>query len=450
MVNYGRISLMGGGYNRLPGFSPCWNEYTSAKLIALYHSVAEVYIPIHLIAGGVAQGVYTLRKKEDKSVIEENKYMKALFSRPNPLQNWAQFIYQKEVFELLTGESFVYANVPDVYKSGNYRNISTLINLPSDEVQIITDFNVKILSATTLTDIIKEYTVTNGNNGPVKIATDRVMYNKEASLKAVDMNIRGCSRLMSSKKNIDNLNAVMSARNVIFENRGALVIISSAKSDATGGTPLRDKEKKALAEDFDTYGVVKGKKPFVITNVPITATNIGATIKDMEPFRETLANAEVLFGLYDVPTELMPRSEGATFENQAAAEKRLYNNVIIPRAKSLCQSLTNFLKLEEVGMYIDVSFDHIPVLQENLKEKSEVDWKNNETYRVAFLHGRVTLNDWRAAFKMQPVTKNKLYDKLVYDMDENEIAQVEKIVKLSAKGGGNNNNQNNPNENTPS
>lgn len=433
MMNYGSVSAAGLS-TQMPNLTAAWGQYADANLINLYHTVGEIYIPVHLIAAGVASGVVTLRSTVDDSVIENNKYVNALLSQPNPLQNWAEMIYQREVFELITGKSFVYANVPDPFPL-NYRNIATLINLPSDQVQICTDMSVKLLSATALTDLIKEYTVPNGSAGITKIPTEKVLYTKEPSLKSVDLNIIGCSRLMSVGMNVDNLVKVYEARNVIYANRGALVIISSAKTDASGGVPLTKGEKEALATDFDSYGVTKGKKPFVLTNAPISATNIGASIKDMEPFRETLADAEVIFGLYGVPGELMPRSDGATFENQKEAEKRLYNKVIIPRAKTAYKSLTNFLKLNEINAYLHVSFDHIPVLQENLKEKSEVDWKNNETYRVAFLHGRVTLNDWRVAFKQQPVTGNKLYDKLVFEMDETEITQVEKVVSLSHKGG---------------
>ena len=88
------------------------------------------------------------------------------------------------------------------------------------------------------------------------------------------------------------------------------------------------------------------------------------------------------------------------------------------------------MKLEEVGLYIDVDFSHIHVLQENLKEKSAVDWRNNETARIRFNNGIITLNDWRQSCGLELVAI-AMYDKLLYEMTPDELKQVETIMKLS-------------------
>jgi hypothetical protein len=428
LINQTSISTIG-----VSNLEAVWGQFAKGNLTTLFHSIGEIFIPIHLIAAGVASGVYTIRKVSDKSLVENNAYMNKLFATPNPLQNWAQLIYQNQCYELVTGESFMYANAPDVL-AFNYRNISTLVNMPSEDVQIQQQPILKLLSATVIEDLIKSYILPNASQGMTEIAPQKVMFNKCTSLKGVDMNIQGRSPALSAEKAISNLVAVYEARNVIYVNRGALVIISSAKSDADGNKAFTAPEKKEVSDEFNKYGLTKGKKPFLVTNQAISATSISATIKDMEPFRETIADAEVIFGVYDVPTELMPRSEGNTYENQKQAEKRLYTKVIIPRAKSLAQSLTTFLKLNEAGLYIDVDFSHVPALQQDLKEKADVDWRNNETYRVKFSHGVCTLNDWRVAFKQLPVTGNKIYDKLVFEMDNTELKLVETILKMSRGG----------------
>lgn len=424
---------------QIPDLAAVWGQYTDSNLSVLYHEVAEIFCPVHLIATAVANGNYQLKKKSDDSVVNDNSYMNFFLSTPNPLQNWQELVYQKTAYELVCGKSYLYANNPDTLKL-NYRNISTLINLAADNVQIQTEPMIKILSATTIEDLILSFIVPDGTSGLVHIAPAKVMYTKHASLYAYDLNIRGRSPLLSAQKAITNLIKVYEARNVIYSHRGALVILSSAQTDKGGNIPMTPEEKMDVQKDFKKYGISKDKTPFLITDQALNVTPIGMSIKELEPFTETKADAEAIFAVYNVPRELMPSDEGATFENQNHAEKRLYESVAIPYAKSMVQSLTNFLKLNEAGLYLDVDFSHIKVLQENLKEKSGVDWRNNETYRVQFSYGLVTLNDWRIAFNMKPVTGKPIYDKLLFEMTPEQLTEVENIIKISGatktSGGG--------------
>ena len=408
-----------------------WGSYTDYNLCQLYHSIPEIFSPVYAIAYRVASAVFMVKKLKDDAPVFDNKYMNTILQRPNPLQNFAQLMYQATAYELVTGKNFMYANVPDTLNL-NYRNVSTLLNLSADQVQINLKQPLKLLSATEITDLIHDYTYS--DNGLTAIIPQKVLYTKMESLYAADYGIIGRSPLISAGIAVDNLKAVYEARNVVYTRRGPLGLLVSKVSDSTGGVVLTQKEKDdALKDIYSRYGLGKQKYPIGLTSIPLDYVQVGSTIKDLEPFTETEYDAAAIYAALNVPRELMPRRDGATYENQKSAEKALYQNVVIPRTKSMCQSITSFLKLDEVGLYLDCDFSHVEILQADKKEKADVDWRNNETCRVRFTHSIITLNDWRVVAGYEPVT-NSLFNKLLLDMTPDEVQQVQEILKLS-KGG---------------
>lgn len=418
----------------LQDLSFLWGQHSDSNLINLYHTIEEIYTPVNLIAKAVADGIPVVKRIEDDSVVYDNKYLNPLFNKPNALQNWRQLIEQAIAFELVTGKNMLYANSND-YASLSYRTIYTLQNLLVDQVTIDTGTSVKLLSATELSDIIKHFIITDGAGAQVKIPPEKVLYSKCTSLKAVDLNVMGRSPLEAANKAVEVLAAIYVALGAIYTKGGPRGMIVPRTNGSSSDIALNPPDKMKVIKDLnERYGFTKGKFPFGITDQQVGWEKMGADIQELQPAEMYQLCCAAIFNLYGIPRELMPNAQGATYENQNQARKSVYEQIAIPRAKSLYDSISAWLKLEDVGLYLDVDYSHISLLQANLKEKSEVDWKNNETYRIRFTNGIATLNDWRIATGAEPVTGNGMYDKLVYDMDDTELAKVEAIMRMS-KGG---------------
>lgn len=423
--------------------SNVWTKYSDSALINLYHGIPEVYAAVHQRAFRVAQGKFVVRKVANKEIVDNNKDLNRLLSKPNPLQNWQDLVYEMEAYKSVTGKNFLYANAPDLL-SFNYKNVARLWNLFADTVTIKTNPVIKLLSATTIEDIIKSY-----DTEAMSIPPHKVMYTQFCSLYANDKKIIGKSPLASAEMAIDNIKAVYKARNVVYTKGGALGFISSDKSDADGSVSLTPAEKEEANKYYtDTYGLDGKKSAVGVVGAPIKFTKIGANIQELQPFEETEASASAIYAVLNVPRSLMPRKEGATYENAKQDEISFYQNIIIPEAISLAQSLTNFLRLNEAGFYIDVTFDHIQVLQENKKEKAEVEKANTDAWHKQFFSGVITLNDWRLKLGLEKMTGNKIYDLLIYDMDEAQLKLVELAAKFIKGGSSGNNNQNNTDVNS--
>ena len=223
--------------------------------------------------------------------------------------------------------------------------------------------------------------------------------------------------------------AVYEARNAIYVKRGAIGAIVSNSKDDSGNVPLTPKEKEQLLKDYnDTYGIVKDKNPTMVTGIPVSFVRFNQSIQELQPFEETLADAVQIAGVYNIPAVLIPRKDQSTFSNQDTAEKSLYENVVIPEAVSTCKALNEFLELENDGMYLDVSFDHIPVLQPNARDKAETDKIVTDMCKVNFLSGIITLNEWLSKMGGDMV-EDPIYNKKIFEMSDDEVAKIERFIK---------------------
>lgn len=396
------------------------SDYSDYNLVTLFYAIAEIFAPIDAIAKRVALAKFEVRDLKTNAVVTTNEDLNRLLSQPNPLQNWSQFIYESTCWEYINGRNFIFANIPDTL-SFNYKNVTTLTNLWSYMVMPLHDPAIKFLSATKIEDIIKGYRLA----GYPDIPTEKVLFNQFMSLDAADRKILfSKSPLHSAQKAIVNLIAVYEARGSIYLNRGALGILVSKMTDVGGIVPLTPEQKADVHKDYnEDHGVTQGKSPLAITDMPMEWVRIGMSIAELLPFEETQADAAAIYGVLNVPQDLMPTPKGATYENQRMAERSLYQNVATPFAQSRAQALTNFLRLNEVGLYISASHDHIEVLQDNRKEKVEADKIQNETLLIQFRCGAITMNEWISKIGGTPI-KNPLYDKRTLEMSATEIAII--------------------------
>ena len=420
--------------------------YSEENMIKLFTAIPEVFAPVDTIATAVQSADWQLRKLKDDSIVYDNKDWNALYNRPNWQQDWDKFIYSAVVYKYVTGNRYFYSYVPSAL-TVKLANVVNLWCLPSQwvEPKIKTE-RTNYLQATDGNAIVEYYDYTPGRDN-MKITPEYISHDAFISVKCEmgeEFILKGVSPLRACEYPMSNLMQVYEARNVIYVKRGALGFIVSKKSDASGMVSLSKTEKQDVIDEFQsTYGLKRSKSPIAITNHPLDFVKTAMSISELEPFTETDASSDAIYAALRVPRELKPRSEGATYENQKAAARRLYTHVAIPEAMQIAALLSKMLKLADLGYYLYPCFDHVEDLQENKKEKAEVDWRNNETNRVRFLHGIVSLNTWIAECGGEPVAGNKLYDKKIFEMDEAEMANVLSVIKNN--GGNAQNNQNNGN-----
>lgn len=379
-------------YDALNGF------YSAQNYIELFYSVPEVFAPIHEIASRVADATWQLRKAFNDSVDYNNETFNKLFSQPNPFASIREFVYIAVAYEILTGKQLWYLNRP-INLSDGPEDIVNWFNLPGHLSRIHMKKNIDPYSALTVGDVVEKYSVPGFSNG-----RDREFPTKDV-LTCLNLNMkRGYDlndcipQIKGADKPIRNLIPVYEARGIIYIKRGALGFLVSKAKDPSGTIPLSDKEKNELEDEHNkTYGVTGNKRPFGISSANVDFVRTAMSIEELQPFDETLADALAIYAVLRVPPHLVPNKNKSTFNNADADMKAFYTNVIIPWAKKYADIWTIGMGWPVRRRYILPDYSHIDVLQENKKEKADVDDINTRTYLSQYKEGLITKNELLAA-----------------------------------------------------
>lgn len=452
-----RNIVLSGEYSAdLGKFISCFRTgaYAEANMLTLFATIPEVFAPVDRIADGVASGCFKLckikRGKRTDEEVEDNKQWNKLVEKPNWQETLYDLIYTAVVYELVCGNRYFYVNVAGSMKP-RFENISSLWLLEPQHVTIREKTSrPKLFKTTSSADVIDKYeyqdAYENHEFKPEEITHET--YLKLGNCENYrDSRYKGYGPLQAAEKPMSNLIAVYEARNVIYVKRGALGWIISEKGDADGRQALTRQEKEEIQADHnESYGLSRDKTPIPITRIPVAFIRTSMSIQELQPFEECAESAMAIMAILRVPKEVMPSKDGATYENRHQSVADFYRDVIIPKGESLAQTLTKVLKLEDEGLYIKADYNHIEALQENKKEKAEVDWRNNETARVQFQHGQITLNDWREAYGREAVS-DAIYNKTTFQMTPEELEMVKSVINI--KSTNNTDNQNTDNNEQP-
>lgn len=412
-------------YNLLNGF------YSAQNFIELFYCLPEVFAPIHEIASRVADANWQLKRDWNDEVDYKNADFNRLFSTPNPLMDHKSMVYWSVCYEILTGREFWYKNSPATLEAIADPFAATLAwwNLEAEKVHVEQN-KTDPYSATELKDFIKEYSIPNSNGSKRVFDTRNVMPIFNLNLKkAFDFNncIPG---LMGAEKPIRNLIPVYEARGTIFIKRGVMGFIVSRKSDDSGMQTLTKKERLQLDKDFNrTYGLTGGKETIAMTGMPVDFIKTAMTIAEMQPFDETLSDAVAIYKVLRVPRHLVPSKDNSTFANADSDMKSFYSDVIIPWARRYAMMWNNGFDVKKIRRYIYADFSHIDCLQDNKKEKSDIEKTMGTVWSQRFLTGACSLNEWIVSFDGTKGTE-PWYEMKLGDMDTETLDKVKNFLNI--------------------
>jgi len=347
-------------------------KFDQSNAYELANTIAEIFIPIDAIAERCSSLKYDIIDVNTKEVITPQGNLKRLLDSPNPLDRFTDIIYQSIFAELADGNSYIYTKTADSIVNPTYDNISNIwvlkpnVTKPILHKEISNPFLMKQVSD--LVDYYKTFFFYEH-----KIKPRYVLHTANLGITQTGT---GRSPLFACEKNINNILAVYQARYNVYAKNGNAGILAKAPVGG-GGASLQEAidpiTRDTMLKDLQDRNGLIGDKNFIgMSSVPLQFIKTLGTIKELEPFDETLENAIKIAGVFGVNKELLPKKDNATFSNQTIAEKSFWQNVIKAFAYDTAKSLNKIYYLPDNWTFMP-NFTGIEALQEDKKAGLEAD-----------------------------------------------------------------------------
>jgi len=359
-----------------------------------YSECAPVGAIINRQAKAFSNGLVRLTDLDGNELARESsdtKRIRRLFTKPNPVQTWNQFISQAKVYHRVYGYAVIFCMSPAGFKPED--TVSMWV-LPNEMLQV--QFTGKWIMQMELADIISSVRF---NNVPLDLSSLIFFQDthQDISRLSTSYGILSGSRLSTLKDPINNIVSAYSARSVMINKRGAIGILSNEGKDAIGPLNLDPSEKKAVQEDFQQYGLTSDQYQVIITNANLKWQSMTFPTRDLMLFEEIEDDVRQIADSLEYPMFLLGFKEGTTFSNVGEAKKWLYQDVLIPESEDFSQVINDGLNLSAYGLKFSLDFSHIEALQDSAREKNEAAKALAATLQIEFESNVITLNQWRKA-----------------------------------------------------
>lgn len=353
-------------------------KLTNKNAFTLANSVSEIFFPVDFYADRISKLRFFIANKSGREVFssELNRFVD---NRINPLFSHSDLIYQY-VFSLLSdGNVFNYLGVPSIYKNINPSTIERWDVLQPNMVMIDENTNLSILNLSNWNEAIKRAYYDEGGYQRKEIEIEKLSIHNYGLKRKSDSLILSQSPLWNANKSIDTLLSVYSARYNVYVNNGAAGYLAKKQntSGASFETSLMDGNKRdEILKDINERNGLTGKRNlWGISGVPIEFVKTLATISELMPFDETLEDSIKIASVFQIPPVLVPRKDQSTFDNQANAEKNVWENGLLAMAKTVCENLTKMFGLGKYGNQIMFDASNVSVLLQNQSEKEDLTAK---------------------------------------------------------------------------
>lgn len=372
-----------------------WNNQNYLKD---YLEVPEVSAVVGILVRAFANGrLRTISKSNGKDVVTTDAITK-IIANPNWMQSQAEFVMQTKLFREIFGNEYIYLLTP----VGLPNSIKAMTSLPPQIVSVENNntSDTPYFKSTEKPKDTRYYYEWNGVKQEIDYLNNLIHINSNAANITPSNYIVGESSLASLQPAIQNIRSAYEARNVIITNRGALGILSNDSKDAVGSTKAMDpKAQKDLQDDFAKYGMSKSQWQVIITNMSLKWQQMSIDVAGLKLFEECEADTQRICDKYGVPYELLGASKGTTFANKNEANKLLYQNTIIPQAIEWVGALNDRFDTKNKSYEIAMTYDHLPVMQENLKERGASLTLTTNAMSKALADGAITIQQYQNELK---------------------------------------------------
>jgi len=274
-------------------------------------------------------------QQQIKRILLESKafkedYLDIPLEKPNPLQNWNEFVSLYETFMCTTGNAYIYLLSPSEGQNAGVPIAWYL--LPSQLMEIHVKSNADTLD---IESPVSHYTLTMGQQD-IRFEEDKVIHIKYAnpSFDEVGEHLYGVSPLRASLKNIESSNEALGLNIKTLKNGGAFGFIHSK------GGGLLDDQAKAIKErvlemDTDT----RRMSNILATSGELGFTRMSLTADELKPFDYLRYDMKMICNSLGWDDKMIGNDDGSKYDNFGIAMRKGITNKIMPDLKLLEQAI---------------------------------------------------------------------------------------------------------------
>lgn len=379
----------------------------NSSAVQAYTECPPVFSIVNKIAQAYINGTtWILDNNGKESFSKDAVKLRKLLSKPNKMQTWKQFEAQCDIYISLFGYCVLLPMKPVGFPN---IDATSIWNIPPNFLEIEESESPFYLTENHISKITMVY-----KNVRYDINPDFVYLIKDTS-PSLCSSVLPQSRLMSQEMNINNIIGTLESMNVIVNRRGALGILSSGKSDASGTISLTPKEKEDVQRDFMQYGLQRSQMQVIISNASLQWQQMGYSTRDLM-LNEGIESATMsICDTFNYPFRLLSAN---TINSLGGSDveyfnKQLYQNCIIPRAENAYEQWNAFFDLPNLGLKLDKDFSHISALQEDKVNNGRARLVLNQALLIEWKNNLITANEWLVKNGEDP--KGPDYDKYYFE-----------------------------------
>lgn len=346
--------------------------------------------------------------KDDFATSPYAERVKALFNKPNPMQDYWDWRAEQVLIKKIYGFCPVYVvnTIPSDISMSSY-----MFNLDPRFFGI--EITGKQFSQKEIKGIISKYTISTINGETLPIDPENIIILKDSFFK--DENYKGMvpkSKMVGLDMAVSNYCAAMEADNVLLRKKGPLGAwthdAAATKDTVAGYLPMSDTEKKAVQTSLDTMGVQWDQFKHAVTATAVKWQKVSFDVRELGTSETIVKSSKEICHRYGYSYTLLEDTD-TTFANGTNAHKALYQNNIIPNNERDMQVFDNYFKLGENNIRIYTDYSGLAIMQEDAKLKAEALKYNNQAQEIAYINDMITKNQWLTSMGLDTVPDGDLY-----------------------------------------
>ena len=310
---------------------------------------------LKLYKGGSPEMTIARKQLQKKAIepIKDHELMR-LFTTPNPLQGWAEFIEQTIGFKLVTGNSYIHAIGPDA--GVNAGKIQEMWVLPSQAIEILAGDRMQPIKGYRY--MIDKTTV---------IPPEEIIHLKYWTPEYISGSmLYGLSPIRAARRVVSKSNASYDAGTASFQNMGALGFISGNRQSNDMG--LTEEQAQSIEDVLARKTGPKNRGKIMVTSADLKWQQIGMSPADLAIIESDKMDLRTLCNVYHVPSELFNDAANKTYSNTQEAGRAIWVNAVIPSLTQFRDAVNLFLEQRgQAEVYVDFDTSVVPELQDSME-----------------------------------------------------------------------------------